>query len=55
VTYDLGGSISGTVDPNITIKGTVSNTDTTATITLDEDYFKELLKNNKLGRQGKEE
>ena len=55
VTYGSGGSISGTVDPNITIKGTVSNTDTTATITLDEDYFKELLKNNKLGRQGKEE
>lgn len=53
VTYDSGGSISGTADPNITIKGTISNT--SGTITLDEDYFKELLKNNKQGRQGKEE
>ena len=55
VTYDSGGSICGICDPNIIIKGTISNTDTTGTITVDEDYFKELLKNNIQGRQGKEE
>ena len=55
VTYGSGGSIGGICDPNITIKGTISNTDTTDTITVDEDYLKELLKNNIQGRQGKEE
>ena len=55
VTYGSGESIGGIGDPNITIKGTTLNENPTGTITLDEDYFKELLKNNKLGRQGKEE
>lgn len=51
VTYGSGGSIGGICDPNITIKGTVSNTDTTGTITIDEDSLKELLKNNIQGKK----
>lgn len=42
VTYETGGSICGNVDPNITIKGT---------ITLDENDLKELLKNNTQGQK----
>lgn len=51
VTYGSGGPIGGICDPNITIKGTVSNTDTTGTITIDEDSLKELLKNNIQGKK----
>ena len=47
VTYETGGSITGVVDPNITIKGSISNDgSTTGRLTLDEDYLKELSKNN---------
>ena len=58
VAYGSEESIGGIGDPNITIKGTTFNENPTGTITLDEDYLKELLKNNKQekqGRQGKEE
>lgn len=51
VTYGSGGPIGGICDPNITIKGTGSNTDTTGTITIDEDFLKELLKNNIQGKK----
>lgn len=49
VTYGSGGSISGSSNSNTTVTGTGSNGSNTqgTTATLDEDYLKEFLKNNK--------
>ena len=52
VTYDSGGSIGGICDPNISIKNTTSNENrTTDTITLNEQYFTELLEKNIQGKK----
>lgn len=49
-TYDSGVSIGGIGDPNIALKNTTSNENrTTGTVTVDEDYLKELLKINAKG------